>query len=471
MAKPSYTELLEANSQLQRLLAERDGDIAKLELRIGELVKLVEELQRSGKRQAAPFSKGKPKDKPKRPGRKAGKNYGTQSTRLPPKKVDEIIVVNCPLYCHDCHGPVKLKGKANQYHIDLPEVKPKTTQFIIHYGQCRHCGCRVQGRHPLQSSDALEVGTVQMGPGVVSFAAYLNKVGGLSYAKTAAVLEEMVGLKVSRSTLCRALQRLAKKARPTYDSLVNKIRGSPVVYPDETGWKLGGRQAWLWVFTNLKETVYAIARGRGFDEAASILGEDYSGVIGADGWAPYRRFKKAIMQACLAHLLRRSHDMLKTAKRGAVRFPRKVKAILQDALKLRDRRDAGEISPHGLRIATGRLKARMSRLLSGRIKNPDNLRFAKHLKRYQDALFLFLARPDVEATNWPSEQAIRPAVANRKSCGGNRTEKGSETQSVLMSIFRTWHQHGQSALGALREMLRDPVPRKHSLPASASKTR
>ena len=111
-----------------------------------------------------------------------------------------------------------------------------------------------------------------------------------------------------------------------------------------------------------------------------------------------------------------------------------------------------------------RLKARMSRLLSGRYTNSDNRRFAKHLSRYQDALFLFLKRPDVEATNWPAEQAIRPAVVNRKSCGGNRSQRGAETQAILMSIFRTWHQHGRSAFGALRKMLRDPAPRKHRLP-------
>ncbi len=457
VAKPTYEELLEVVSELRRLLAERDHQIAELE-------RSVEELRRSGKRQAAPFSKGEPKDKPKRSGRKPGEKYGNQAVRVPPKRVDETIVVSCPLYCDECEGPVELQGKASQYQIDLPEIKPKVTQFVIHYGRCKHCERRVQGRHPLQTSDALEVGTVQIGPGVIALAAYLNKVGGLSYAKIGAVFEEMAGLKVSRSGLCRALQRLASKAQPTYESLVEKIRGSPVVYPDETGWKQGGRKAWLWVVTNLKETVYAIKRGRGYDEAVAILGEDYSGVIAADGWAPYRLFKKAIMQTCLAHLLRRSKEMLQTSKRGAVRFPRKVKAILQDALRLRDRRDAGKISPHGLRVATGRLKARMSRLLSGRYTNADNRRFAKHLSRYQDALFLFLERPDVEATNWPAEQAIRPAVVNRKSCGGNRSERGAETQATLMSIFRTWHQHGRSAFGTLRKMLRDPAPRKHRLP-------
>ncbi len=49
----------------------------------------------------------------------------------------------------------------------------------------------------------------------------------------------LLGLEVARSTLCRAMKRLADKAEPIYDGLVEKIRGSPVVYSDETGWKVG----------------------------------------------------------------------------------------------------------------------------------------------------------------------------------------------------------------------------------------
>ena len=46
-----------------------------------------------------------------------------------------------------------------------------------------------------------------------------------------------------------------------------KEKGRPVVYADETstGWKQGGRRVWLWVFTNLRETVYEILPGRGFE--------------------------------------------------------------------------------------------------------------------------------------------------------------------------------------------------------------
>ena len=62
-----------------------------------------------------------------------------------------------------------------------------------------------------------------------------------------------------------------------------------LVTPDETGWRIGGERYWLWVFTTPETTVYAICPGRGFDDAATVLGTDYAGVLVRDGWAPYRR--------------------------------------------------------------------------------------------------------------------------------------------------------------------------------------
>jgi len=71
-------------AELEAALAERDRRIAELDRRVAELERLIEELRRGGKRQAAPFSKGKPKPDPKRPGRKPGKAYGRQAVRPVP---------------------------------------------------------------------------------------------------------------------------------------------------------------------------------------------------------------------------------------------------------------------------------------------------------------------------------------------------------------------------------------------------
>src|SRR4051794_36256117 len=182
---PTYEELLQERDELLRRVGEQEKRIAFLE-------KALEDLRRKGKRQAAPFSKGEPKTDPKPPGRKAGAQYGSHASRPVPRRVDETLVVQCPLFCEACQGKVLLEGKESQYQIDLPSIRPLTTELVIHYGRCQSCGRRTQGRHPRQISSALGVGRVQLGPGVISWAAYLNKTGGLSYGKIAVLLKELV---------------------------------------------------------------------------------------------------------------------------------------------------------------------------------------------------------------------------------------------------------------------------------------
>jgi transposase len=275
------------------------------------------------------------------------------------------------------------------------------------------------------------------------------------------VFKEMADLEVSRSALCRAVERLAKAAEPSYKKLVDNVRRSHVVYPDETGWRIGGQSSWLWTFVTPGQTVYRIARGRGYQDAAHVLGENYSGLLGSDGWAPYRRFTRATRQTCLAHLLRRCREMQEVATGSAAQFPSEVQALLQAALAVRDRRKAEQISLRGVKIATGRLRARLARLLAQEQVGPANQRLAKHLRRHENELFVFLERPEVEATNWPAEQAIRPAVVNRKSCAGNRTARGAHHQGILMSVLRTGHQRQLSPIDLLTSILHNPRPRPH----------
>lgn len=98
------------------------------------------------------------------------------------------------------------------------------------------------------------------------------------------------------SSISRAV---AKKAEPTYEKLVERIRGSPSVTPDETGWKVSGQLWWMWAFSSAAVTVYSIQPGRGFEQAAVVLGTEYDGFLVRDGWIVYRGFAQAIHQTCL----------------------------------------------------------------------------------------------------------------------------------------------------------------------------
>jgi len=389
--------------------------IAELEARVAQLEQLLEQATRRAKRQAAPFSKGEPKKDPKPPGRKPGPNYGPPAFRAapPPRKIDEVHEAVLPLNCSACGGVVLETHVDSQYQVEIPR-RPIYRKFNVHVGRCSCCGQRVQGRHELQTSDALGAAASQLGPDLQSTIVQLNKDAGLSHGKIQRLMQTLFGIEMSRSGSVQAMLRVAQRCQPIYHAIVRAIPQQEAITPDETGWRIGGRLAWLHVFVAAAITCYVIDRRRGVEVAESILGRDYAGGMTHDGWAPYDRFWRAWHQTCLAHLLRRCEEMLAVATRGAVRFPRQVKELLTDALALRDRHAAGTVSDHGLAVACGRLEKRRDRLLHWTLANPTNERLAKHLAKHRNQLFSFLRHPELDATNWRAEQAIRPAVVNRK---------------------------------------------------------
>lgn len=443
---------------LAKLLA-MAREIARLKKRNAKLEALLQEAKRTAKRQAAPFSRGSPKRNPRRPGRRAGRAYGRKARRPLPDRVDETLNASLPLRCPHCEGAdVELLRIADQYQADLPPVRPHITRFKVHIGRCRHCHRRVQGRHPKQTSDALGAAASQIGPRALVLAAKLNKELGLALGKVQDLFADSFGLPISRGGLTHALVRLGRRSEPTYQAIIEHVRHSPVVTADETGWKVGGLRCWLHAFATAEATAYIIRPGRGYQEACEVLGATYAGVLCRDGWPPYRRFEDALHQTCLQHLNNRAHELIEAADRGQAKFPHAVLRLLDTALDLRERRNDGTISAHGLLIATGRLEARTDRLLAGRITYEPNRVFAKHLRNEREAMFTFLRFPDVDATNWRGEHAIRPAVVNRKVWGGNRTLAGAHTQEVLTSVLRTCRQQGYDPADSLLTLLTTPIP-------------
>ena len=417
----------------------------------------VEALRRAAKRQAAPFSKGDPKADPRRAGRKPGPAHGRHAHRQPPERVDRVVVVGLPGCCPGCGGELVAERVATQQVEDLPQPRPLSIRYQVHVGRCRSCGRRVQPRHPDQTSDALGAAGAQLGPRAVALAAWLSKGLGVPAAKIARLLGQL-GLRVTPGGVTGAVARAARRAQPTYQSLTAGVRASPVVAPDETGWRVGGAKAWLWAFVGDQVTVYRIARGRGYQDATQVLGEDYAGVLERDGWAPYRRFAHAGHQSCLAHLLRRCRELVADADRGQARTPHAVRRILQHALTLRDAHDAGAVDTITLVAEADRLGAQIDKLVAGATRHPPNRRLLNHLAAEREHLFTFLRVPGVQATNWRAEQAIRPAVVTRKSWGGNRTWTGADTWQVLTSVLRTATQQAHDPVELLARLLQAPTP-------------
>jgi transposase len=221
---------------------------------------------------------------------------------------------------------------------------------------------------------------------------------------------------------------------------------------DETGWRVAGHSAWVWGATTEDATAYDVADARGFEEATGLVDEGYDGVLVRDGWAPYRKYTAAQHQTCTAHLVRRCDELIADLPGWARGTPRVVKDLLLDGLAARDLDETARAA------AIVDLSERVE--LLGEQAHPHNecRKLVAHLLHERDALFTYLARSDIDAANWRAEQAVRPAVVNRKVWGGNRTWRGAATQGRMMSVLRTATQQSVDAIDYLARLARASTP-------------
>ena len=84
---------------------------------------------------------------------------------------------------------------------------------------------------------------------------------------------------------------------------------------------------------------------------------------------------------------------------------------------------------------------RLDKVSCLRTNDMDVIRLQKRLKAYRDGMFTFVVE-DVEATNNFSERMLRFAVIIRKVCFLTMSDKGSETLSILLSVFKTMELRG-----------------------------
>ena len=177
-----------------RTLRRSEAERQRLRRENEKLKDELEAARRAVYRQAAPFSRGTRVAAPQRPGRKAGAAYGRRAHRRPPPHIDETYDAPLPAQCPHCHGAVRRGACRDAISRRAAGAAPARPRVSRRDRRCTQCRRRVQGRHPLQTSDALGAAAVQLGPQAVAFAVLLNKRFGLPYGKIAALLRDRFGL-------------------------------------------------------------------------------------------------------------------------------------------------------------------------------------------------------------------------------------------------------------------------------------
>jgi transposase len=445
------------------------GLVRELVAEVESLRSEVEALKRSGKRQAAPFSKGTRVKAPKTPGRKPGQGMFKRREAPAPESLSEppIGVPVAETTCPKCGDGLAADRVEDASVVDLPAVvRPRARIFRVDVHRCTGCGATVRGRHPDLAADQRGATAHRLGPRLWAAAHHLHYGLGVPVRKLPAVLEILCGVRVTQGAITRdALKQAAGAVGVRYQASCDSVRDAPYVHTDDTGWREGGSPAWLMVFATDTATVYQVRPRHRNQEVRERIPADYKGVMITDRGTSYDANELAGVkkQKCLAHVQRSLSEVLETKSRGARRFAKRLKGLLKEALAMWHERRAGPVVADFAGRVRQLKRAITDHLRDRSLRDPDNQRLLSELGRCHDAgsLVRFLDEPGIEPTNNRAERALRPAVIARKVSQCTKTARGTRAFEAWTSVLRTLSRttSGTALLDAVVRLTHPPATR------------
>ena len=425
-------------------IAELQAVIERLQRRIAEL----EGQAKPGGPPRMPGLKAKSGRKPPaQPGPRKQRRHGFARPRLTPTHRVEHVVEHCP----DCG--TQLSGGWTQRTrevIELPVVPVQVTEHVYIARTCPACRRRCT---PPAELDGVVLGQQRLGVNLLSLIATLREEGRLPIRSGQWYLDTVHQLRLSVGAIVSAIHRTAQWAQPAVAAILDRIRASPVVHADETGWRQSGANGYVWTFSTPTER-YFLRRGRGKTVVDEALSNSFSGVLVSDFYAAYHHYDGP-KQRCWAHLLRDIHDQRTLYPDDAplARWADAVHGIYDRAKAC--------THPQAKRRRTAQLA--LERQLLARCQpfrhdpSATQAKLCRRIERHLKELFVFVAEPAVPSDNNAAERSRRHLVVSRKISGGTRSERGTDSKMTLASIFGTWRAQGLNPLHACRQLLVSPL--------------
>ena len=434
------------------IIERQQAIIESLEKRIAQL----EGRDKLGGTRRMPGLKPKAEQQPAQPKKpRKPRPHGFARTRMTPTQRVEHVVEQCP----DCG--TQLSGGWTQRTrevIDLPRVPVQVTEHAYIARTCPQCQrCCT----PTAQLENMVMGKQRLGVNLISLIAALREEARLPFRTIQWYLDTVHGLRLSLGAIVDATQRVACKAQAELTGILGRIRGSPVVHADETGWREDGHNGYVWTFSTPSER-YFLRRGRGKAVVDEVLGDQFAGVLVSDFYAAYHHYDGP-KQRCWAHLLRDIHD-LRALYPYDDRYDDRL-AQWADAIHQLYRQATAFTHPseqqrpeQQRRTAQLALEQRLLALCRTYQDDPSAAptRLCRRMENHIKELFLFVAEPEVPPDNNAAERSLRPVVISRKISGGSRSAAGTDTKMTLASIFGTWRVQGFNPLTACRQLLTSP---------------
>jgi transposase len=286
-----------------------------------------------------------------------------------------------------------------------------------------------------------------VGPRLTAFIGFLKGACHMSYTNIQELLSDVFGITISTGQLAKITTRKVSAALAEgYEKLLDLLPQQDQVGVDETGHKDDGKRHWTWCFRARAFILFVIDATRSAEVLDRVLGSAFAGVLNCDYYSAYRKYMKnssAIMQFCLAHLLRDLKFLAQSKDKVTRNWANRMLDGFREVFSLIHRRE--QLSEASFQRRLEKLRDRLIRQFKtapGRA-GIDNLRrrFKCHAKNF----FTFVTTPGIEPTNNLTEQAIRYIVIDRKVTQGTRGKPGMRWSERIWTVLSTCRLQRRSA--------------------------
>jgi transposase len=308
----------------------------------------------------------------------------------------------------------------------------------------------------------------EFGIEIILILAFLHYWVGVSLDNAIQIMNFFTGLRLSKGQADSLLNQLATDWDEQYDTIAELIALQMIVYIDETGWKVGDKSCYTWVFSTSMHVLYRCGVSRKKTEATDLLGQSFAGIGVTDDYAAYRDLFSQ-HQLCWAHLIRKA---IKLALQNPdepqyAEFLDGLCSIYNDAKQLRQDALAAAVDTKpnaGVQATEDASRVAIVKQLQDRITSLCNRReetiitakaaakadpaiapTAEHVTTFillqreltdnLDCLFVFVEHPQVEPTNNRSERNVRREAEIRKGARTSKTSLGAKRRGTIVTVL------------------------------------
>src|SRR5262249_26369507 len=214
---------------------------------------------------------------------------------LPAEQCDDVIPLK-PASCRRCGRALAGEDAAPLRHQvwELPEIKPRVTEYQRHRLACPPCGGTTCGARPPGVPGG------QSGPRLVAFAGLLMAYFRHSKRHTALFLEALLKQPCCPGLVLKMQAQVTQALRPAYEELAGALPSQQRLGIDESPTREAGTKSWLWTFVAGLFTVFAVRGTRAATVLSELLTGAFTGVVVCDRAKMYWGLGR--LQWCWAHL-------------------------------------------------------------------------------------------------------------------------------------------------------------------------